>query len=110
MTARPTWKAPSHLEAATRRWLEGIARDFDLEAHHHRLLTLLGEAWDRGQQARRALTRHGTTYVDRFNQPRARPEVMIERDARIGFARMLRELALDVDPPADARPPAMPGR
>jgi phage terminase small subunit len=110
MTAHSPWKPPRHLEGPTRRWLSTLAANFELESHHHRLLALLGDAWDRGQQARRAIATHGTTYTDRFGQPRARPEVAIERDARIAFARLLRELALDVDPPADSRPPAMAGR
>ncbi|MEJ7714176.1 MAG: hypothetical protein WKF40_00095 [Thermoleophilaceae bacterium] len=52
-----------------------------------------------------ALAQHGTTYTDRFGQPRARPEVNIERDARIAFARLLRELDLDGEPAPDPRPP-----
>jgi phage terminase small subunit len=87
-----------------------VVAEFRLEQHHVRLLTLAAEAWDRGQEAREALTKEGLTFVDRFGQPHARPEVAIERDARIAFARLLRELALDVDPPADdARPPRIVG-
>jgi hypothetical protein len=87
-----------------------VVADFDLDPHHLRLLRLACEAWDRGQEAREALAEHGSIYEDRFGQPRARPEVAIERDARISFARMLRELALDVDGPAeDGRPPRLTG-
>lgn len=96
-------KAPRHLQAATRRWWRSVVEDYQLEEHHVRLLTLAGEAWDRCQEARRALARHGMTYTDRFGAPKARPEVAIERDARTGFARLLRELDLDVDPPAAER-------
>jgi hypothetical protein len=77
-----------------------------LESHHLRLLVLAGEAWDRGQQARAAIAEHGPVYTDRFGQPTVRPEISIERDSRIAFARLLRELALDVSVP-DSRPPGI---
>ena len=102
MTADQRTKAPAHLKAATRRWFDSVLEDFDLEQHDVRLLTLSAEAWDRGQQAREALAKEGLTFNDRFGQPHARPEVAIERDARIAFARLLRELALSVDPPEEA--------
>lgn len=101
-----TPEAPEHLREPTRTWFEGVASEFILEPHHIRLLTLAAESWDRCCEAREAIERHGITYVDRFDQPKVRPEVKVERDSRIAFARPLRELALDVDPPSDApRPP-----
>ena len=103
-------KPPSHLSAESREWWVSVVEDFKLDPHHLRLLTLAAEAWDRTQQARRALLKHGITYTDRFDQPKARPEVSIERDSRVAFARLLRELALDVDPPAESRPPTIAGR
>jgi len=87
-----------------------VVDDFELEPHHVRLLTLAAESWDRCTQAREALAEHGLTYTDRFDQPRARPEVAVERDSRIAFARLVRELALDVDEPAEgSRPPGIRG-
>jgi phage terminase small subunit len=101
-------KPPAHLRTATQKWFASVSDGFDMEEHHVRLLTLAGEAWDRCQQAREVLDAQGLTFLDRFNCPRARPEVAIERDARIAFARLLRELALDVEaPPAGARPPSL---
>ncbi len=106
-----TAEAPAHLREQTRAWWESVVVGFVLEEHHVRLLTLAGEAWDRCEQAREALAEHGLTFDDRFGQPRARPEVAIERDARTGFARLLRELALDVSSPNEAysRPTAVAG-
>jgi phage terminase small subunit len=106
VTTRPRFRPPAHLKPATKRWVTGVVDSFELEAHHFRLLTLAAEAWDRCQDARESLARHGTVFTDRFGQPRARPEVAIERDARIAFARMVRELALDVQAP-DSRPPGI---
>ncbi len=103
-------KPPKHLKPATQEWFASVMRDYELQEHHIRLLTLAGEAWDRGQAAREAVEEHGLTFLDRFKAPHARPEIAIERDARIGFARLLRELCLDIDPPAENRPPALGGR
>jgi len=101
---------PKHLRPDTAAWWRSVAGDYALEAHHLRILTLAAEAWDRGVEAREAIAKHGTVYVDRFEQPRARPEVAIERDSRIAFARLVRELALDLDPPDEpARPPRLGG-
>ena len=77
-----------------------------MESHHIRTLTLACEAWDRCAEARAILDRDGLTYADRWGAPRARPEVAVERDSRIAFARLLRELALDVAAPDESyRPP-----
>jgi P27 family predicted phage terminase small subunit len=102
-------KAPRHLQPATRRWWASVVSEYELDPHHVRLLTLAGEAWDRGQQAREALAVNGLTFTDRHGAPRARPEVAIERDSRIAFARLLRELGLDVQPPSETRPVAIVG-
>ncbi len=100
MADKQSPKPPRHLKAPTKRWWTSVVDGYGLEPHHVRLLTLAGEAWDRCQQSREALQQHGLTYMDRFEQPRSRPEVAIERDSRIAFARLVRELALDaVDPP-----------
>lgn len=90
-------KAPKHLRAPTRRWWRSIVDAYELESHDVRILTLACETWDRCTQAREALLQHGTTFMDRFGQPRSRPEVAVERDSKITFARLIRELKLDDD-------------
>ena len=99
---------PKYLAAATRAWFAQVIADYDLEPHHLKLLTLAAEAWDRGVEAREAISTHGLTYTDRFGAPRSRPEIGVERDSRIAFARLCRELDLDADAaPATPRPPAL---
>src|SRR5215212_633719 len=102
-------RPPDHLSAESSSWWLATATKFVLEQHHIRLLTLAAEAWDRGEQTRQALAAHGNlTFVDSKQMVRARPEVAIERDARIGFARLIRELDLDAEPPAQRlRPPGI---
>jgi P27 family predicted phage terminase small subunit len=101
-------KPPKHLEATSRKWWAAVVASYVLEEHHVRLLTLAAEAWDRAQQARGIVTREGLTFIDKHGQPRAHPACAIERDSRIAFARLLRELDLDVEPPRATR--RSPGR
>ena len=106
--AQPAPKPPSHLQPGTRKWFASVIENYDLEEHHLRLLILAGESWDRTVAAREVLDREGLTFVDRFGSPRARPEIGIERDSRIAFARLVRELDLDVAPPsAPSRSPGL---
>src|SRR5687768_5971516 len=108
MVTRTAPKPPKHLKAATRRWFAGVVESYELEPHHERLLIAAADAWDRMDAARQVITRDGLTYTDRFGCPKARPEVAIERDARVAFARLVRELRLDVEPD-DPRPPGLGG-
>jgi phage terminase small subunit len=101
---------PKHLSKPTQDFWKRTVDEFDLEEHHLRLLTLACESWDRGAMARQAIAKLGLTFNDRFGQPHARPEVAIERDSRIAFARLMRELSLDVVEPEDSRPPVVVGK
>ena len=95
-----TPKAPQHLTEATRVWWRAVVREYTLEPHHMRLLQAAGECWDRLQQARALLDRDGIVIEGREGGMRPHPAAAIERDSRIAFARLIRELDLDVDPPA----------
>jgi P27 family predicted phage terminase small subunit len=108
MSATKPTKAPIYLTPATRRWWETIAAEYELEPHHLKLLTAAAESWDRAQEARKILAAEGLCTTDRFGQRRAHPAAGIERDAKGLFARLLRELGLDVSTP-DSRPPRVGG-
>jgi phage terminase small subunit len=101
---------PSHLRDSTRIWWETVSSYFDLEPHHVMLLTAAAEAWDRLQEAREAIAHDGAFVKDRFDQLKPHPALAVERDSRIGFARLLRELNLDSEPSAEPRPPPIAGR
>ena len=103
-------KAPEHLNADTRTWWGIVATEYELEGHHLRLLTLAAESWDRGQEARETLAKSGPYYMNRQGEPRAHPAVAVERDSRIAFARLMRELDLDGVPAPDIRPPRIASR
>jgi len=96
-------KAPEHLSPATARWWRSVQEGYELEPHHVRLLTLAGEAFDRCAQARELIAKDGLVVPGREGGLRPHPAVAIERDSRLAFARLLRELDLDVEPPSEGR-------
>lgn len=100
---------PPHLSPDSADWWREVTRDYELCGHHLHLLRLACEALDRAAQARQALHDHGAvTFIDPKGTIRAHPAVAIERDARIGFARLVRELDLDGGAASEApRPPAL---
>jgi P27 family predicted phage terminase small subunit len=100
---------PPHLSAESCAWWREVLKDYALEGHHLRLLQSACEAWDRMQQARQALVDHGgLTFTDKHGAIKSHPCVAHERDARIAFARLVRELDLDAGAPSEgSRPPAL---
>lgn len=102
-------RVPVHLSAPMRRWWAQVARTYELEPHHLLILTAAAESHDLMVRARELIDRDGLTFTDKHGQPRARPEVQIEHHAKIAFARLLRELALDVSVDAP-RGPGLHGR
>lgn len=103
-----TYAPPEHLSDEAAGWWRDVMRDYSLEPHHRHLLRAACEAWDRMGQARTALADHGgLTFTDERGVIRAHPAVAMERDARIAFARLVRELDLDTGAPAETRPPAL---
>lgn len=97
---------PKHLSASSRRWWADVVRNFELEPHHLKLLSLAAEALDRTEQARAQIEKEGMTVPGRFG-PRTSPAVAIERDSRLAFARLLRELDLDSEVSVERRPPQL---
>jgi P27 family predicted phage terminase small subunit len=102
MIASPA-PAPEHLSPSSAAWWRTTVERFVLEEHHLRLLQLCCEAWDRAQAARAQLDRDGLTVESEKGVIRAHPCIAIERDSRLAVARLVRELDLDVEPPASDR-------
>jgi phage terminase small subunit len=103
----PENEPPNYLEPSTQEWFRSVMANYQMEPHHVRLLTAACECWDRMQAARAAIQKHGLTMLDpKTGAERARPEINIERDAKIVFMKLLRELNLSEQPP-DSRPPKL---
>ena len=94
MTEPPIVPAPTHLSAETRRWWTDVVENYELAPHNLNLLRAACEAWDRMQCARQTVAESGLTFMDSHGNLKAHPAVAIEKDARIAFARLVRELKL----------------
>jgi len=92
---------PPHLSSTSAEWWNLTVARYVLEEHHLKLLQLAAEAWDRAAQARQQLEREGLIVQGREG-PKPHPCASIERDSRLAFARLLRELDLDTE--ASPRP------
>jgi len=99
-------RAPSRLDKEGRKFWKQVLKDFDLtDGHHLKILENACQCLDRIEQARIEIEANGSFYRDRFGQPREFPGLKSERDNKVLFARLLRELSLDLNIP-ETRPPA----
>lgn len=101
------YRPPKHLSASSKRWFNDVVTTWSLEEHHARLLTAACESLDRAAEARKAIEADGAYFKNRFGEIRKHPAIGVERDALTTFARLLRELDLDIEAPADASRPPM---
>src|SRR3546814_2557690 len=85
---------PSHLSDTMKNWWRRVNEDLAMEAHHLHLLQLACEAFDQAETARVALMIQGTTFHDRWQQPRPLPEVAIHPQARPELSRFLARIGL----------------
>lgn len=97
---------PKYLKAGTKRWIKKILADYELESHHIKILIMAGECWERITQARERIKKEGAYYIDFRGAPKSHPGLADERNNRIVFARLIRELNLSEEGP-DARPPGL---
>ena len=98
-------KIPKHLQTEGRKFWKKVLDDFDLQDNHHlKLLEQACHCLDRQQQAREVIEAEGIFIHDRFLQRREHPAAKTERDNKIIFARLIRELGLDLHDPAEPRP------
>jgi hypothetical protein len=72
-----------------------VAAAYDLEPWEEALLTEALKALDRAEQARIAIGKE-LMVPARGGEPKAHPLLLVERDARAAFARMYRQLGLEV--------------
>jgi phage terminase small subunit len=100
---------PDHLSPAMQAWWRQVMADYALDPHHLHLLECAADAWDRMVEARTTLRAEGLTVTTKSGAKR-HPCADIERDSRLAFARLVRELDLDCPAPQEQRgwrPPSL---
>ena len=75
-------------------WKE-ICEQYDIECHGLKLLELASRALDSAERAREALKKGGLIYVDKHGVQRPRPEVLMQKNATLAFAQLMKQLGLD---------------
>jgi phage terminase small subunit len=102
-------QVPNYLATEGRAFFEGIAGEYELDPPALALLAAASKQLDRIAEARAVLQKEPVIVQDRFGQSRTHPAVEVERNASVCFARLLREIGLDLEPPPDSRPPRRAG-
>jgi phage terminase small subunit len=99
---------PNHLQTEGGDFWKSVLSDYELEeAHHLKILESACVCVDRIAQARRKIRKDGGFYKDRWGIPKEHPAQKTERENKILFARLIRELQLDIEPPNENRPPKL---
>jgi hypothetical protein len=86
-----------------------VVNRWELEEHHIHTLTLAAVALDRCTEARELIAAEGLTVPTANGGSKLHPACRVESASMIAFARLLRELDLDIEPPAEdvKRPPML---
>lgn len=98
-------KPPKSLGRDGRAFWSKIVGGYELGEHHFRLLEQACQCLDRMASARAEVAKSGEFYTDRWLQPKEHPALVAERNQKVLFARLMRELCLDGVEPVENRPP-----
>jgi len=101
---------PKHLKGEPLEFYKSVVADFEIEPHHQKLLTMACDCLQRVIDARADIAKSGATFKDRYGQLKQSPSCKIEVDNKILFARLIREMQLDVDEPDEVRIPRLKGK
>ena len=71
------------------------------------MLAIAARAWDEGEAAARLVRKDGLVVTMPSGAKRAHPALRIATEARATFRHALRELDLDIEPPAEEKRPPL---
>ena len=100
---------PEHLSAEAKAWFVAVVELYEFEPHTLKVLEAACDALDRMNQARSVVLEVGPFVDDRYGTPKVHPAATLERDSRLAFARLVRELGIDQADAPGTRPPRIGG-
>ena len=77
------------------------------ESHDFARLDLLAHTRDEIQECHKIIKSEGMFIEDRFGQKKEHPALKTERDLKVVFCRILRELNLDIETAKESRLPSL---
>lgn len=109
-SAPPPPKPPKGLSREACRWWRRLTAEYEIGDDAGRLILMTAmEAFDRMRQAQAVLATDGLSIKDRFDQIKAHPLCVVERDCRAQMMAALKALNFDIEPLRDGpgRPPGV---
>ena len=97
--------APEYLSKNSKEFFNKIMETYDFEEHHIKTLIMACESMDRVEQARLRIKEDGAYFIDRFRNPKPHPALKVEAQFKVIFARLIRQLDLDIE---ETRPQGRP--
>ncbi|GAI99483.1 unnamed protein product [marine sediment metagenome] len=97
------------LSKRSKKFFIKIFNAYELESHHLELLAQAAECLDRIDDSRLRIKKDGAYILDRFKNLKPHPGLKEIAQEKITFARLIRELNLDVEPGTGelGRPPGI---
>jgi hypothetical protein len=98
-------KIPEFLGETGRKWAERVVKSFKFSDHEIEAVWQAAGCLDRITEAQKGIAENGAVVENRHHELKANPSVALERDNKILFCRLCRELNLFEGKAPDTRIP-----
>jgi phage terminase small subunit len=97
------------LSKSSKKFFTKILNNYELEDHHLEILSQACHCLDRIEESRLQIKKDGDYILDRFGILKPHPALKTEEKNKVIFARLIRELGLDIEPGSNelGRPPGL---
>jgi P27 family predicted phage terminase small subunit len=100
-------RTPTGLKYMGRKFWKETLQNFELsDPHDLEMLKMAGSCLDRMKENTETIEKTGRFFDDRFGQPKPHPAAKEIKDDAALFARLCREMGLDIEPLSENRIPS----